>query len=204
MKTKEHLIGFILMSGLCLASYSYLDKSIAQYCAFVDPRIIYIFEIITQLGSSKAYLIMSLISFILFRFVRKNMAIAYRSLFIFIAVAISGLLTDLLKYGFARYRPVLLLQSNLYGFDFFQYQYEMTSFPSGHANTITALMLAVYFMYPRYPLVFALIALLVIASRVILCAHFLSDVLFGGYLAMVTTACLKDCFARRNIDIFAV
>jgi membrane-associated phospholipid phosphatase len=69
---------------------------------------------------------------------------------------------------------------------------------------MVALLLAVYFMYPRYPLVFALIALLVIASRVILCAHFLSDVLFGGYLALVTTACLRHYFARKDIDIFAV
>jgi membrane-associated phospholipid phosphatase len=86
----------------------------------------------------------------------------------------------------------------------FQYQYEITSFPSGHANTIAALMLAVYFMYIPYPLVFVLIAPLVITSRVVMCAHFLSDILYGGFWAMVTTACLKGYFACRNIDIFAV
>jgi membrane-associated phospholipid phosphatase len=201
MKTKSLLISCTSVNIVCLLSYFYLDRSIAYYFRSMDPRVIAVFNVITQLGNSTGYLIITALMFIIFRFIHINMKFAWRSLFVFLAVSISGLLTDILKYVFARYRPIALFEDGLYGFDFFQSQYRMTSFPSGHANTITALMLAVYFMFPKYRLVYISIALPVIASRLVLCHHFLSDVVFGAGLAGVTTFYLVDYFTRKHSEI---
>jgi membrane-associated phospholipid phosphatase len=201
MKLKPLLIYCAMVSALCLLSYFYLDRSIAYYFRSIDSKVIAVFSVITLLGNSTGYLIVTALLFIVFRFIHTNMKLACRSLFVFLAVAISGLLTDMLKYVFARYRPIALFEDGLYGFDFFQFKYRMTSFPSGHANTITALMLAMYFMFPKYKLVYISIAVLVIASRVVLCDHFLSDVLFGACLAGLTTFYLVDYFTRKHSEI---
>jgi membrane-associated phospholipid phosphatase len=204
MKIKPLLIPCASVGLVCLFSYFYLDRYIAFYFRSLDPGAFALFSLITQLGNSKWYLIPTALMFIIFRFIHINMKLAYRSLLIFLVISISGLLTDILKYVVARYRPIALFEDGLYGFDFFQFQYRMTSFPSGHANTITALMLAMYFMFPKYKIVYLAIALLVIASRVVLCHHFLSDVLFGACLAGVTTFYLMDCFMRKHSEIFAL
>jgi membrane-associated phospholipid phosphatase len=204
MRIKPLLISCAGVGIVCLFSYFYLDRSIAYFFRSIDPKVMALFKIITQLGNSKWYLIPTALTFIIFRFIHTNMKLACRSLFIFLVISVSGLLTDILKYVVARYRPVLLFEDGLYGFDFFQFAYGMTSFPSGHANTITALMLAMYFMFPKYRLVYIAIALLVIASRVVLCHHFLSDVLFGACLAGVTTFYLTAYFRRKHSEIFAL
>jgi membrane-associated phospholipid phosphatase len=199
-----HFMPFMTVGLVCLFSYLFLDKPIAYYCRSINENVIDVFGLITKLGESTWYLIITALFFVIFRFIMVNINIANRSLFVFLAISLSGLLTDILKYILARYRPISLFYDGAYGFSFFESQYRMTSFPSGHANTITALMLALYFMYPKYRMVCILAAVLVIASRVVLCDHFLSDVLFGAYLAVVTTFYLRHCFMRRNIQIFAL
>jgi membrane-associated phospholipid phosphatase len=204
MQKKPLFIYCVIGSVICILSYFYLDRSTAYYFKTLDPKIFAVFSIITEFGNSKWYLVISALLFVIFKFIYVNMTLAYRSIFVFLAISISGLVTDIMKFIFARYRPEMLFEKNLYGFDLLQIHYKMTSFPSGHANTITALMLAVYFIFPKYKIVYFPIALLVIASRVVLCDHFLSDVIFGAFLAVVTTFYLKDYFVCKHSEMFVL
>jgi membrane-associated phospholipid phosphatase len=192
----------LLIIGFCSLSYYYLDIPIASYFRATDPRVENTFRYITSLGKSTWYLVASMLVFVVSKYLYHKDLISVKAIFIFLATAISGIINDIIKYSLGRYRPRALFYDHLYGFSFFGSSYSVTSFPSGHANTITALMLALYFLIPEFRWLYVIIAVLVIASRVVLCDHFLSDVVFGSYLAVLTTVYLKSAFIRRDMDIF--
>jgi len=190
-----------LVAGFCIFSYFCLDKPVAYYCRSLGQNIRYFFNIITYLGDSKWYLIGSGILFVYLRYIRKNVRWSHKPLFMFIAIASSGLLVDLIKYTLGRYRPKLLFQDGLYGFAFLHAGYGTTSFPSGHANTIAALALTLYCLFPRYGLLYLCFAVLVSASRAIIGAHFLSDVVVGAYLGIVMTLLTRSYLESKGIEI---
>jgi membrane-associated phospholipid phosphatase len=197
--------GFSVVAvGFCLFSYYYLDIRIAYYCNSIAPPVKSIFEHITGFGKSTWYLVGSVLCYLYFKFISIDNRLSSKSIFIFLAIVISGVITDILKYILGRYRPEALFQQDLYGFVYFQHSHSMTSFPSGHANTITALVFSLYLIYPRYWPIHILIALLIMASRVVISAHYLSDVVFGSYLAILTTLYIRDVFIRKNVNVTSV
>ena len=198
---------------LCLLLILYVDRPLALRLQTVAPGIERFFFYVTQLGKSTPYLTFFGLVFIFFypaskteRYAHKAPALrrfALISLFIFLAVALSGILTDLLKVVFARYRPVMLYRKGLFGFVFFRFSpANVLSFPSGHADTIASLSTALFLLYPRYRGLYILLALMVMASRLIVGEHFLSDVVAGAYLGIVTTYYLKGFFEYHRLSIF--
>jgi membrane-associated phospholipid phosphatase len=197
------LAALVVVIGFSLFSYYYLDIPVAIYCKSIGPIPKNIFNFLTEFGRSTWYLVFCVIMFFYFRYLARNVEWSNKFLFIFLSISISGILTDIIKFICGRYRPDALFEINQYGLTFFEHTFIKTSFPSGHSNTITALMLALYFLYPRYWTVYTMIAIVVISSRVVLCDHYLSDVIFGSYLAILTTTYLKSIFYRKHILISA-
>jgi len=119
--------------------------------------------------------------------------------FVFVAIAYSGILTNLIKIPVGRARPHVAEFLGWPEFSPFAVSGSFHSFPSGHANTAFAIALAVGFFVPvlrRY--------LLVLAAGVALCRvlqfrHFISDSVGGAMLAIATTMWLRTVFARYGI-----
>jgi membrane-associated phospholipid phosphatase len=59
------------------------------------------------------------------------------------------------------------------------------SFPSGHATTAAGLAVALAFLYPRGRWLFGLVAAAVMAQRVVVHAHFPTDVMVGAIIGIV-------------------
>jgi membrane-associated phospholipid phosphatase len=97
-------------------------------------------------------------------------------------VAVSGIVADILKVIFGRARPKLLFADDVYGFTWGAMQADQWSLPSGHATTIAALATAFSLLWPRGIPAYWLAAALVMASRIVIGAHYLSDVLLGAAL----------------------
>jgi membrane-associated phospholipid phosphatase len=100
-----------------------------------------------------------------------------------LTVAGAGLLDQVLKNVACRARPSATHAGAFFSiFPCFPASYAYASFPSGHATTAfaTALLLACW--YPRQSGLFIGLAVLVGLSRVVLGAHFPSDVLAGAVL----------------------
>jgi len=200
---KLMLISFPIVVLFCIIGFFFLDLIVAKYCAstFTNNNIRSILKDVSKLGLATPYLISAAVCFMFFRFIKKRKIWSNRALFVFLSISFSGILVLLTKSIFGRYRPRMFLEEQLYGFKFFQLKGKLTSFPSGHAGTIVALMLALYFISPKYRAIYFAIALVIVISRVLVCHHYLTDVVFGSYLAVITTVCLKHFMEKSGLPI---
>ncbi len=121
--------------------------------------------------------------------------------FFFSAVAASGILINVLKVLFGRVRPKLLFRDELYGFDWFRLGADFHSFPSGHAQTITALMVALFILVPRFGWAYLAVGAAIAMSRAVVNAHYLGDIVAGAYAAALMTMWVHSVFARGGIDL---
>ena len=126
-------------------------------------------------------------------------AAAYIPAFIFASVAVSGLIADLLKIVIGRTRPKLLFASGTYDFTWFGWRPDHWSFPSGHAATAAALMTALWCLWPRPLWFYAAAAALVTASRVVTAQHYLSDIVAGAVIGVVTARVLATWLLRQRV-----
>jgi membrane-associated phospholipid phosphatase len=197
------LISFPIVVLFCIIGYFFLDLVVAKYCTstFTNNNIRGILKDVSKLGLATIYLIFAAVCFLYFRFISKRKIWSNRALFVFLSISFSGILVLITKFVLGRYRPRMFLEEQLYGFNFFQLKGKLTSFPSGHASTIVALMLALYFISPKYRVIYFAIALVIVISRVLVCHHYLTDVIFGSYLAVVTTVWLRHFMEVRGLPI---
>jgi undecaprenyl-diphosphatase len=120
-------------------------------------------------------------------------------LFLFLSIAGSGLITDLLKVVFGRARPKLLFANETFGFDWWGTKADFWSFPSGHATTVVAIAAALFCLWPRFLPLYVGFALLVSLSRAVIGAHYVSDVIAASFIAIAATAYLRHLFERNGI-----
>jgi lipid A 4'-phosphatase len=198
----------VVMAAL---SYVYVDRPAADWFRGFGPDLHAFIKMVASLGLSTGWLIASFAAFAGLWVAARIMGGAplgarFRAwsilpLFVFFSVGVSGLANNLMKMLFGRARPKLYFADGTYGFDWLHVRAEMLSFPSGHATTIVALMTALYFILPRRLFAFALIGGIIAFARAAQNAHFISDVLIGGYLAIMVTAWMQMVFQRSGLDL---
>jgi undecaprenyl-diphosphatase len=103
-----------------------------------------------------------------------------------VAVAAAGLAVQLVKHLACRARPKAPGAGAFFqGVPCLGADWELFSFPSGHAATATALAIVLGVQVPALRLPAAAAAAVVMLSRVYLGAHFPSDVMAGATLGLV-------------------
>jgi len=190
---------YFLLSWVILAalSFVFIDKSLAL---FVHHHLNHLVDNIatdfTFLGYSGKYIIVFAIMFLAGRFVVKKPTLAKAGLLLLLAVIVPGLFCDILKMLLGRARPDMLYQHGMYGFYFLQIHARLWSFPSGHSTTIAGVMVALSLLLPRFWWAFISVAVIVALSRIIVAAHYLSDVMIGLYLGTVGTVWVYSFLQR--------
>ena len=122
---------------------------------------------------------------VFFRWVKKNPMWEARSWIMWINVTSIMLVCGVLKMCLGRARPVLLFSEHQFGFYGFHLQHAYWSCPSGHTCVMMALLLGGVLFWPRYVYLFILMALSFVFTRVMVTAHYLSDVLVSMYGALL-------------------
>lgn len=107
-------------------------------------------------------------------------------MYILVSIIVAITIGAALKYLLGRYRPIELLDYGKYGFHFLTSVWTMNSSPSGHSYRIFALMTALAVCCKRYRALFIIIAVLVGISRIIVNAHYPSDVFFGAFVGTIS------------------
>ncbi|MDX2028959.1 MAG: phosphatase PAP2 family protein [Alphaproteobacteria bacterium] len=213
--TKKHYIlsGIFLFLALEILLITFADKPISQELRIIEaqnPGLIGFFRSYTDLGKSKWYLWPSGIAILVFSallhmklFSRqarmKLKRIGEKLLFFFLCIAASGIITDILKRLIGRARPVKLEQDGLYGFFPVVFESRFHSMPSGHATTAFALAFALAVLLPRWRVAFFALGVFLAVSRIMVNAHFLSDVLAGGVIAYLTTLLMQRLDAYHGM-----
>ncbi|MDD5100591.1 MAG: phosphatase PAP2 family protein [Syntrophales bacterium] len=200
MTRRMHAVAAVtlLPAALAVVSYMLLDRPLSLFCRDLAPEIVQVFQWITELGVSTGYLLGLAALFIFFKFIRPRALAARRVLFVFAAIAVSGVAINLIKPLVGRLRPKLLFEAGLFGFDPFRIGYEYNSFPSGHATTAFALAASLAIFFPRWRLPLFGLAAVVGLSRIVVGAHYLSDVIGGAYAGIMTVFLLFLLCRRRG------
>ncbi len=132
-------------------------------------------------------------------------AIAVRAEFVFIAIAIPGLVDAVIKRVIGRARPLAIDWNIPHPFSYspFNYRGEFHSMPSGHVTTAVGAAIILGSMWPKARPYLWIYAAAIAASRVILLAHHVSDVLIGALVGAFFAILIRDSFAARGL-IFGV
>ncbi|PPR47842.1 MAG: hypothetical protein CFH19_00209 [Alphaproteobacteria bacterium MarineAlpha5_Bin9] len=166
---------------------------------------------ITALGNSLWYFLFSIFLLIIFYFLKKNKKfITYKVLFqqtfdsgllLFFSVLFSGVLAQIFKHVLGRPRPNTGNLENDFSLNFFTLDSNFHSFPSGHATTAFVVGLVFALFFPKIKYLIYFLASIVAFSRVVVGAHFITDIIGGGVVAFVGFK-LSKIFLEKFFKIY--
>jgi len=205
-----HAVAAVLVVGAAIvASMFLLDRTASDWARHLPPSFIEAFEQITDFGLSGWFLYP--LGFILLviaavaspsstRLAQGVLAaLGARFGFLFVAIALPGLFTTIVKRLIGRARPYVGGYDNPFLYKPFIWQPAYASMPSGHATTAAAAAIAIGALWPRLRPLMWLYALLIMFSRVVVVAHHPSDVLAGALVGTVGALVLRRFFATRRM-----
>ena len=118
--------------------------------------------------------------------------------FLFASIGGVGIIVNILKQPIGRGRPGTFDLVGVLGFEPFRLTYSFQSFPSGHAATAGALIAFGFLVMRRWRIGLMLFGLAIAASRVVVGAHYPSDIVAGLLLGYTFSLWLAHRFARRG------
>jgi membrane-associated phospholipid phosphatase len=218
-KTRYFLLISFFTLVICLLLINYFDKSITLFCYEKRNHIIIkIFDTIKDgiyFPTVPIYLLCIILAFLF-----KKLQYTYQFIFFLLADIFTQLFTTRLKYFFGRSRPYAWIEKQEYVFDFFNgykcydllpqsYAFNFfggkscyDSFPSGHSSSVFCLAFSVGLFYPALRLPLLAYAVLIALARVITTVHYLSDVIFGAYLAFFVVYSGYEIYKYAILRIF--
>jgi undecaprenyl-diphosphatase len=121
---------------------------------------------------------------------------------LYVLITVSGLVTDIIKPIVGRFRPDFV-EHGAFAFAPFTFGgYPHYSFPSGHATTMAAVAILVAFVPSLITTPIVVAAAIVAISRVMIDAHFPSDVVGGALIGLGVGYVVLGAAARAGI-VFA-
>ena len=130
-------------------------------------------------------------------------AIMVRIGFLFTAIAVPSLFVTIIKRLIGRARPMVGGSLDPFLYSAFVWRADYAGMPSGHATTAFAALVAFGTLWPRSRTLWLVYALLIAVSRVVVTAHYPSDVLAGALVGIAGAVMVRHFFAQRRLG-FAV
>ena len=193
-----HPVIMVIYGLAVVLAYVYVDKPIALKVHALGLDAHYsILVWITQLGRSVLYLTIIPVIGLYLRYGKRVKQEELRIWFLWLTLLGTNAICFGMKIMLGRARPELLFEHDLFGFFGWQLNSLYHSFPSGHVTLLTTMILSLTMLFPRYRWVYMTIALVVMATRVLLSYHYLSDVLATSYLVVLEYRLLLYIVARE-------
>lgn len=208
-RTRPLLVGGVWTTLLCVLLMLVVDRPVALWLkAGVQGDWKGFWQIVTRLGEGLPWYLLGLAGWawsrarmagaLMVETWTRWQAIARVWLVFLAALAGSGLVVTVMKAVIGRLRPVWLFREDLYGFAPLSLQSAANSFPSGHSQTIWAVMAMLMVMLPRHWPTWAALGVMVAASRLFVTVHYPSDVLAGSAIGIATVVLLTRLAGRRG------
>lgn len=206
------VVGAIVSAALILLFLFTIDGLSPGWPRDVTKAVRHTFQAITQLGRSNWLLVPSgvlCIALLLADWDRtsRRIAAAWTELgalsgFFFVSIAAAGMTTNFVKWTLGRSRPILFDTDGPYRLTPISFDYSHVSFPSGHTTTAAAAAMALVLIFPGRPWVkvaAVVFAVSIGVSRVMVRAHYPSDVVGGMFVGIAVTILCAHAFGRRGI-----
>jgi membrane-associated phospholipid phosphatase len=185
-----------------------LDPMLSQRAQGVPGAIVTFNERITDFGTFGWMIygsgVVVIVAYIVHR-VSRNETLAGRartarrlSLYFLVTIGAASALVHLVKLVVGRARPELFSELGAYSLTPFTYDHLYASFPSGHSAAVGSFFGAFSMLAPRLRPLFLIGALMIGVSRVIVGAHYPSDVAAGLLLGLWTAIVVAFLFARKE------
>lgn len=197
-------IGFVIRFALSI------DAQASYGALTLPPELVRFFRAITDIGASgwmwaSAAILGAVASWARWkRRTRRDLALlalGERAMFVMATLAVSGLLPQAIKLFVGRGRPKFLETQGPFFFKSFSFDASYASFPSGHASTSFAMAMALGYLTPRWRAPLFLLAAIIALSRVIVRAHYPTDIFAGACLGAGAAYLVARAFARRDIAL---
>jgi membrane-associated phospholipid phosphatase len=197
------------LAALLLGLAWLVDERAARAVRALPRTVVKVFDIVTRIGESGwlfavFILIAAAAAMLAARADRPRLRAGFtvlsaRAFYIVVVLAASGLMSQIVKRVVGRARPKLLDTAGVFHFDGFSIHATLASFPSGHATTAFAVATALALFLPRWQAPLFITAAAVGLSRVVVGAHYPSDVLGGVAVGTLVAIAVARAFARRDI-----
>lgn len=205
-------VGALATAVVCAALMVWVDQPLAVTMAqFRDTRFVAVFELVTDLANSAIWYTLGAAGIVLaWRASRRDDAPSARALFqrrlraglfLISSMVISGLIVNALKLAIGRSRPKMFVYDHVADFTPFRRVLDACSFPSGHSQSIWAAMIALAWIFPRWRVTLFVVAVVVSSSRIIVGAHYASDVVAGAYVAFAVALVMRQWFEREGVRL---
>lgn len=198
-------IGGLILALLTAA----FDETIMRYVLTHNNILLSFMASITNVGLSQWYLAPAAIIFVFLLTLdwsqvsvhaRVGLALLTGQMaFLFFAIALSGILANILKVVFGRSRPKLIELNGAWHFEPLTTGYLNASLPSGHATTMGALAAVLIIWFPKYRLLIFPACIFGAATRVAAQAHYPSDVVSGFAFGFIYSLLLARWLASREV-----
>ncbi|PJD93920.1 MAG: phosphatidylglycerophosphatase [Legionella sp.] len=179
-------------------AYLFVDQPLATHMHALALKTHYpILVWITQLGRTIPYLLLLPLVALFFRYVKRSKDLELRLWFLWTTIAITSGICFFIKIVLGRARPDLLFDQHVFGFHGYSLASLYHSFPSGHTNFVTTAVLSLTLLFPKQRWIFLLLGGMILATRILLTYHYLSDVLATMLLVMLEYKLLLYLVARE-------
>ncbi len=204
---RQLAIAAVVVVAVFLLAMFFVDAKVTNTVAPNMPRwLISAFDWFTDFGKSAWFLWPLGILFLALAALPQNLsrvsqavlaAIMVRVGFLFVAIGLPSLFASIVKNMIGRARPGVGGSVNPSLFDPFHWAPAYASMPSGHATTAFAVLAAFGVLWPRARTVLLIYALLIAFSRIVVNAHYLSDVAAGALVGIIGVLLVRRYFALR-------
>jgi membrane-associated phospholipid phosphatase len=202
-------IGAVVAGVIIAAVMIVIDAPAVAIAQRLPERLITAFDQVTDFGKSVWFLVpiaLALVALALLaspelpRISRRLLAaLAVRLGFLFLAIGLPGLVFTIVKRLIGRARPLVEGSADPFLYRPLSWNVEYASLPSGHSTDAFAAAMAVGALWPRARPVMWTYAVVIALSRVVLTAHFPSDVVAGAVAGVVGALIVRDWFAARGL-----
>lgn len=201
-KFQKDEIAICIYLSLGIIFFLFFDYSISKIFYNLNSQTKSLFESLTHFGDSLYFFVPTIIIWTVVKILQnKNkiiLTIGDISIFIFLNILFSGIVVQIFKHILGRPRPPMFHLHNLSSLDFFNFDSRWHSFPSGHTSTIFAFIFCLLFLFPKIKNFLITFAIIIASTRVIVGAHYVSDIFGGALFSFIVSIILRDRFFQRS------